>query len=405
MDNGSAQPEDTRMPTRLNPFVDSLAFPAIPAVQAWAREYDGARGPLLDLSQAVPGYPPPPEMLRWLGEAAASTGATGYGNIEGEDVLREAYAAHVAGLYGAPVGAAETHVTSGCNQAFVAASMAVAGAGDAVVMTTPCYFNHESTLSMLGIGTRFVACAPEDGFLPELDAVRAAITPEVRAFALVSPNNPTGCIYPPALLDAIFELCRAAGIWLILDETYRDFAGEADRHGLLSRPDWREGLIQIYSFSKSLCIPGHRLGAVVAGERVVGAIAKVMDNLQICAPRAAQIAVARAIEPLTDWRAANRVEIGRRAVALRRTLAAAPEWRIGAMGAYFAYLRHPFAGHGSVGVARRLAREAGVSCLPGAFFGAGQDDYLRLAFANADSDRIADLGSRLALLTPEGPRP
>jgi len=116
MDNGSAQPEDTRMPTRLNPFVDSLAFPAIPAVQAWAREYDGARGPLLDLSQAVPGYPPPPEMLRWLGEAAASTGATGYGNIEGENALREAYAAHVAGLYGAPVGAAETHITSGCNQ-------------------------------------------------------------------------------------------------------------------------------------------------------------------------------------------------------------------------------------------------------------------------------------------------
>ena len=380
----------------LNPAIENLALPAIPAVQAWAREYDGARGPLLDLSQAVPGYPPPPEMLRWLADAAGSTEATNYGNIEGEPALREAYAAHVSGLYGAPVAPSETHITSGCNQAFVSAVMAVAGAGDAVLMTNPCYFNHEATLSMLGIGSRFVACRPEDGFLPTIEAIRAALTPEVRAFAVVSPNNPTGCVYPPALLDAILALCRDAGVWLILDETYRDFAEASDRHGLLSRPDWREGLIQLYSFSKSFCIPGHRLGAMVAGKRVIGAAAKIMDNLQICAPRAAQIAVARAIEPLSEWRAENRAEIGLRADALRATLVEAPTWKIGAMGAYFAWLRHPFTGTGSVEVAQRLAREAGVSCIPGTFFGEGQDAYLRLAFANADSDVIAQLGERLS---------
>jgi len=385
---------------RLNPAVDALSAPPIPAVQAWAREYDGSHGPLIDLSQAVPGYPPPPEMLGWLGEAAASPGATGYGDIEGEPALRAAYAAHVASFYGAAVAPGETHVTSGCNQAFVAAAMAVAGAGDSVLMTTPCYFNHESTLSMLGIGTRFVECRPEDGFLPDIDAVRAALTPDVRAFAIVSPNNPTGCIYPPALLDAIFEACRETGVWLILDETYRDFAPAEGRHALLSRPDWRDGLILLYSFSKSFCIPGHRLGAILAGERMIGAVTKVMDNLQICAPRAAQIALAKAIDPLAGWRAANRAEIEERADALRATLADAPDWRIGAMGAYFAYLRHPFVGETSTDVARRLAREVGISCLPGAFFGAGQEDYLRLAFANVAADTIAGLGARLSLLHP-----
>ncbi len=381
------------MTPALNPAVDNLALPAIPAVQAWAREYDGTRGPLLDLSQAVPGYPPPPEMLHWLAEAAGSTDATNYGNIEGEPVLRDAYAAHVSDLYDAPIAATETHITSGCNQAFVSAVMAVAGAGDAILMTNPCYFNHEATLSMLGIGSRFVACRPEDGFLPDIEAVRAALTPEVRAFAVVSPNNPTGCVYPPALLGAILDLCREAGVWLILDETYRDFSEE--RHGLLSRPDWRDGLIQLYSFSKSFCIPGHRLGAMVAGERVIGAAAKIMDNLQICAPRAAQIAVARAIEPLAKWRAGNRAEIRLRADALRATLAEALAWQIGAMGAYFVFLRHPFTDTGSIEVAQRLAREAGVSCIPGAFFGKGNDAYLRLAFANADCDVIAQLGGRL----------
>lgn len=383
------------MKPALNPTIHGMSMPAIPAVQAWARAYDGARGPLLDLSQAVPGYPPPPEMLGWLGEAAASPAATGYGNIEGEDGLRSAYATHVSGLYGAPVAAAQIHVTSGCNQAFLCAAMAVAGAGDAVLMTNPCYFNHESTLAMLGIGTRFVECRAEDGFLPDPEAVRAALTPEVRAFAVVSPNNPTGCIYPADLLDRLYAVCREAGVWLILDETYRDFMEAEQRHGLLRRDDWRDGLILLYSFSKSFCIPGHRLGAILAGEAVIETVAKVMDNLQICAPRAAQMAVARAIEPLADWRAANRAEIGRRAVALRETLAGAPGWEIGAMGAYFAYLRHPFAGSGSVEVARGLAQRAGISCIPGAFFGQGQDGYLRLAFANADVPTIAGLGDRL----------
>jgi len=55
----------------LNPVIDALSMPAIPLVQTWANAYDSRHGPLLDLSQAVPGYPPPPEMLRWLGEIAS----------------------------------------------------------------------------------------------------------------------------------------------------------------------------------------------------------------------------------------------------------------------------------------------------------------------------------------------
>ncbi len=376
----------------LNPAVDALSAPAIPAVQAWARAYDGAHGPLIDLSQAVPGYPPPPEMLRWLGEAAASPTMTGYGEIEGEPDLRAAYAAHLSALYGARVDAAETHITSGCNQAFVAAAMVLAGAGDTLLMTNPRYFNHESTLAMMGIGVQTVDVDPAAGFLPDPEAIRAAL-PGAKALALVSPNNPTGAVYPPAVLEAIFEACREAGVWLILDETYRDFTDT--RHGLMAREDWREGLVQLYSFSKSFCIPGHRLGAITAGAPVITAIAKVMDNLQICAPRAAQHAVARAIEPLADWRAGNRAEIETRAQAMRETMAKVPEWEIAAMGAYFAYVRHPFEGRSSAAVAQGLAETVGVSCIPGAFFGEGQERYLRLAFANADAGVIAGLAERL----------
>ncbi|MHB0952436.1 MAG: aminotransferase [Allorhizobium sp.] len=380
-----------------NPLISRLSPPPVPSVFAWARAYDGARGPFIDLSQAVPGYPPHPDMLTWLGETAASRVYSGYGPIEGEPELREAYAAEMTEVYGAPVGAENIHITSGCNQAFMAAAMAIAGPGDAVALTDPYYFNQETTLAMMGIERRLLWLDPATGFVPEIGAVRKILATGVKALGLVSPNNPTGAIYPAGLLREIFDACRGAGAWLMLDETYRDFLPEGERpHELLSVPGWEDNLILLYSFSKSFCIPGHRLGAVTAGPKAVAQIAKVMDNLQICAPRAPQAAVARAIPALKDWRNANRAEIARRADTLRDVMAALPEWKMDSLGAYFAFIRHPFEGVPSAEVAEKLAKEAGVVCIPGAYFGEGQENYLRFAFANADSETIGKLKARLS---------
>ena len=383
---------------RFNPLIARLSPPPVPSVLAWAKAYDGARGPLIDLSQAVPGYPPHPEMLKWLGEAAASPAFAGYGAIEGEQVLRAAYATHVSSLYNASINARNIHITSGCNQAFISTVIAIAGAGDTVLMTNPFYFNQETTLAMLGIGVELVPCDASDGFLPDIDAIASSLKPGVRALALVTPNNPTGSVYPPALLRRIYDLCRANKTWLILDETYRDFLGEGSGapHDLLALEGWQDGLICLYSFSKSFCIPGHRLGAITAGLAVVRQVAKVMDNLQICAPRSAQAAVARALPALDDWRASNRAEIGRRAEALRQVMSRLTGWKLQAIGAYFAYIRHPYPDISSEFVAEKLAKIAGVVCLPGDYFGEGQEGYLRFAFANADVPTILKLEERLS---------
>lgn len=383
-----------------NPLVASQSPPPVPEVQAWARTYRGQHGPLIDLSQAVPGYPPHADLLRWLGEAAASPKLAGYGPIEGETVLRDALATHMSGLYGATVGAENILITSGCNQAFFATVIALAKAGDRILMTNPCYFNHETTLAMLGVGIDTVDLDPARGFLPDPAAVEAALRPDVRALALVSPNNPTGAVYPPGLLADILEICRKRGVWLILDETYRDFLppGEERPHDLFGRAGWQDNLVQLYSFSKSFCIPGHRLGAVTASPALVAEIAKIMDNLQICAPRPPQVAVAKALPALAGWREENRTEIMRRANALRTAMAKAPDWTLQSLGAYFAFVRHPFEGASSRAVAERLARDAGIIVIPGEFFGKGQEANLRFAFANADAGTIAGIPDRLGAL-------
>jgi aspartate/methionine/tyrosine aminotransferase len=380
-----------------NQLVSLLSPPPIPSVLAWAREYRGGKGPLVDLSQAVPGYPAHPEMLRLLGEAAASPDMTGYGPIEGEDVLREAYAQHMSAVYGAALAAENVHVTAGCNQAFMSTAIALAGSGDTVALTNPFYFNQETTLAMLGINRVLVRCDPENGFLLDVGSAEKALAGGAKALAIVTPNNPTGATYPPALLHTLFELCRTYRAWLIVDETYRDFLPETygAPHPLLTIQGWEDTLVLLYSFSKSFCIPGHRLGAITAGAAIVAEIAKVMDNMQICAPRAAQVAVAKAMPVLADWRAGNRLEIVRRADALISVMKELPGWEIGAIGAYFAFIRHPFEAMNSSAVAERLAKEAGVVSLPGSYFGEGQERYLRLAFANADVVSIGRLVERL----------
>lgn len=379
-----------------NPLVRKLTQPPIPLVQSWPAAYGGGYGELLDLSQAVPDFKPHAELMRLLGECAADPQLFGYGPIQGETSLRTAYAQFVSQSYQADIRAENTHITAGCNQAFMATMVAIAGQGDKVLMCNPCYFNHETSLAMLGVEVGYIPCDAAHGFLPEAAIVSQLIDQKTRAIVLTTPNNPTGAVYPSALLQEILALCQARGIWLVLDETYRDFLAEKDQapHDLFAQSNWQDNLIQLYSFSKSFCIPGHRLGAVCASESFIAEVAKVMDNLQICAPRAAQVAVAKALPLLADWREENRQEIQHRADALRRLMKQLPGWEISAMGAYFAFIKHPFEAD-SVEVAKTLAEQRGVTCLPGAFFGANNERFLRFAFANVAVDALASLPAKL----------
>ncbi len=331
-----------------------------------------------------------------MGDAAASLEAAAYGDIVGDADLRSTYAEHVSAFYKADIRPENVAITSGCNQAFFIAVLALAQAGEALALPTPWYFNHKMALDMLGIETVSLACRAENGFVPHVDDAAPLISDRVRAIVLVTPNNPTGAVYPPATIEAFRALCAERNIALVLDETYRDFiGGDAPPHKALTSSDWARTVIQLYSFSKAYCIPGHRAGAMVANVAAIGEIAKILDTLQICAPRVPQRALAWAIPELTDWRSANREEIGRRASAFREAIASLDGWSMCSIGAYFAYVSHPFAGESDAALCARLAEMCGVLCLPGSYFGPAQEGFLRVAFANVGVSEIAQVPSRL----------
>ncbi|MGI4793039.1 MAG: aminotransferase [Janthinobacterium lividum] len=384
----------------LNSLLTRVELPPIPQAHAWAARYEGAHGAALDLCQAVPGWAPHPEMLAHLSAEAGERANARYGLINGDAALREVYAGEMSAVYDGRVAADEVAITAGCNQAFFLTMLAVAQAGDAVLLPVPWFWNHQQSCTMLGIEPRPLPCRAEDGFVPDPAAAEALIDNRIKAIVLISPNNPTGAVYPPAVIEAFFELCQRRGIWLILDETYRDFlpAGQERAHGLFARSDWAETLIQLYSFSKAYCVPGARLGAVTAGSAVVREMVKALDCLHICAQRPAQAAIGWGIGALGAWRAENRAVINARAATVRTAFEGVPDWQLESLGAYFAYVRHPFA-QPAAAVAERLAAEFGAVCLPGPAFGPGQEQHIRVAFANTDLAGLGELAARLGRMS------
>ncbi|MGR3501387.1 aminotransferase [Pseudaestuariivita sp.] len=359
--------------------------------------------PLLNAAQAAPADPPPPPLRAHMAELMLHDDAAHkYTGNWGLREVREAAAATTSRLYGGAVTAGQVGLTSGCNQAFVAAMASLVAPGDEVILPVPWYFNHAMWLDMAGAVKVPLPTGPD--MLPDPELAASRITSRTRAIVLVSPNNPTGAEYPPDLLTAFRDLARARGIALVLDETYRDFLSTPGApHDLFTDPDWDEVLIHLYSFSKSYHLTGHRVGALVTSEARLEDAAKFIDTVTICPTPLGQKAALYGMTQLTQWLAEERETLLARRAEVQRLLPQleATGWHLSGLGGYFAYLRHPFAAEATQ-VAKTLLHDQSVLCLPGTFFAPDGDAeaarHLRVAFANMDHAGLGDLAARLAAL-------
>ena len=384
----------------LNPAMRATDPPPVMEARRWL---DGVTFPpdrqLLNVSQAAPVEPPPLALRQAIAEAALNDPAAHlYGPVLGLPALRDVVAAQWSQAYCGAVTPEQVAITQGCNQAFTAVLSTIAGAGDAVILPTPWYFNHKMWLDMQGVDA--IALPTDDGLMPDLDRAEASITPRTRAIVLVSPNNPGGVEYPAALLDAFLDLARRHGLALIVDETYRDFDSRTGApHALFADPDWADTFIHLYSFSKAYRLTGHRVGAIVASGARLAQVEKFLDTVAICPSQLGQIAALWGLMNLGPWVATERLEILHRSAAMRQGFAQLPGWQLLGCGAYFAYARHD-TGLPSPDLARRLVRDASILMLPGTMFRPAADARgsaeMRIAFANIDTPTISVFLERLA---------
>jgi aspartate/methionine/tyrosine aminotransferase len=380
----------------VNPSISRIEAPPIMEAQTWIRP--GLRNrKLLNLCQAVPSYPPATELLDEVARVAHEPGTSLYTDIFGLPELRAALAAHMSADYRGTVLPEQVCITSGCNMAFSAAIMAMASGGDNVIVPVPYFFNHTMWLGMLGIEARYVPAMSPESAWPRATDAEPLIDSRTRAIVLCSPNNPTGAIYPPEVIESFFDLAVEHGLALVIDETYKDFREDpAPPHGLFGRGNWPDGFVHLYSFSKVFSMTGYRVGSIIAGQGFLAEIEKILDCLHICPPHVSQRAALFGLTSLDSWKRDKTSRMRDRLEALRKAFGRAGlRYELISSGALFAYVRHPFAGQTAKQVAMRLAGEHDLLVLPGSMFGPGQEDYLRVAFANAEVSDMELLVDRL----------
>ncbi len=388
----------------LNPAMRATDPPPVMEARRWI---DGVTfppdRPLINVSQAAPVASPPLPLRQALAEAALNDPqAHLYGPVLGLPALRAEIATQWSATYGGQVSPDQVAITQGCNQAFTAVMSTLAGPGDEVILPTPWYFNHKMWLDMASVTA--VPLSTGQGLVPDAADAARLITDRTRAIVLVSPNNPGGVEYPAGTLAAFATLCRAKGIALVVDETYRDFDSRTGRpHDLFTDPDWADTLIQLYSFSKAYRLTGHRVGSITASVARLAEVEKFLDTVAICPSQLGQIGALWGMRNLGEWLAGERLEILARRDAMTSGFAAMQGWTLMGCGAYFAYVAHPF-DLPSDQICKRLVTDCAVLMLPGTMFQpagskAGRAQ-MRIAFANVDAAGIATLFDRLAPWRP-----
>lgn len=185
-----------------------------------------------------------------------------YGAIEGSVRLRGA----ISGLY-EDQEISRITVTHGTIAANALVHKALVSRGDRVVSIVPSYQQHYSIPASLEADIQLLELRPEDGFLPDLDALRRLVTPETRLIALTNPNNPTGALIERPMLEAIIEIARGVGAYVLCDEVYRG-TGQTGDGITASIVDIYENGIATAGMSKAYSLAGLRVGWIVAPKDV-----------------------------------------------------------------------------------------------------------------------------------------
>ncbi len=386
----------------ISPQIRSVHFPPISEVREWVASFHATpEQPLMDLCQAVPDYPPAPELVEHLKGIMDDPLTARYSPDEGLLEVREAVCDRYGRRYGGVVNPRQLCLTIGASQAFWLAMVTLCTAGDEIIVPLPSYFDHPMALEVLGIRPVYLPFDEASGGLPSVAKLESFITPRSRAILLVTPSNPTGVVTPPQLIRELFELARRRGVALVLDETYADFIPDRP-HDLFTDPQWSDHFIQIISFGKTYALTGYRAGMLVASEQFIRQALKAQDSMAVCQPRITQHAVRYGAVMLDSWVEANQEMMARRHDRFREEfMAAGNPFRLVTSGAFFAWVRHPFPALTGREVARRLVLEAGILCLPGEVFGPGLTPYLRLAFGNIQEESIPQAVERFRAFPAE----
>ena len=282
-------------------------------------EFAGARGReigyenVFDFSLGNPSVPVPREFTEEMIHMLVSEEPAflhGYSPSLGITQVREAVAASLERRFGIPYRTEHIFMASGAAGALAHAFRLVAEPGDEIVAFAPFFPEYRPYVDLIGARLKVVP-ADTESFQINFEALEELLSPRVTAVLINTPNNPSGIAYSTATLKKLAELLRDKSeeyhheIYLISDEPYREIVFEGVDAPCVS---WfYDNTIMCYSFSKSLSLPGERIGYVAVNpgcreaETMVNMCGQISRGIgHNCPPSIIQLAVAKVLDKTAD---------------------------------------------------------------------------------------------------------
>jgi N-succinyldiaminopimelate aminotransferase len=339
---------------------------------------------IFDFGMGDPREPTDPLIKRALGEALDE--ATGYPTAVGLPEYRDAVAAWIGRRFGVSVDpASELIPTYGSKEAIFLFAQVVLDAGsgkDVVLVPEPGYPVYERGALFAGADVQTFPLVPENGFLPDLDAIDDDTWSRTALIWVCYPNNPTGAVAPLAFYERLAELAREHDVLVCSDEAYTELWFDEPPASALQVSD-RSNVVVFNTLSKRSSMTGYRCGFVAAPSEVIESLRKFRPNVGT----APQVFVQRA--GVAAWGDEEHVERNRALYARKRQLFVDVFARrgvalAGSAATMYLWVEAP-EGETSESFADRLL-EHGIVVAPGSYFGPSGEGFVRFALVPTEQE-------------------
>jgi len=248
----------------------------------------------VNLGQGFPDTDGPDDVIN-AAVSAMRDGANQYAPGRGIADLRHAIAAHQFDNWGLRVDPdTEVVVTTGATEAIAGAMLGLLDPGDEVIVLEPYYDSYVAMIQMAGAVRRPVTLHPPD-FRPDIEQMRAAVTPRTRMILLNSPHNPTGMVLTAAELDAIAQIAIDHDLVVVSDEVYEHLTFDTPHIPIASRAGMGERTVTISSAGKTFSFTGWKIGWATGPAGLVSSVAGATQFLTFTSGAPLQPAIAHAL--------------------------------------------------------------------------------------------------------------
>jgi aspartate/methionine/tyrosine aminotransferase len=246
-------------------------------------------------------------------------------------------------------------------------------------------------------GCRPVLVDTDENYQLRPEAIRQAITSRTRAVVTISPNNPTGAVYPETALRRVNEICRDAGVYHIHDEAYEYFTYDGAVHfSPASVSGSAAHTLSLFSLSKAYGFASWRLGYMVVPEHLLVSVKKIQDTILICPPVISQYAAVGALGVEPEWRRERLRAVAEvRQFALQELRTLSDRCDVPPAEGAFYFLLRLHTERSPMELTERLIREHRVAVIPGTAFGMEKGCYLRVAYAALQKETAREGFGRL----------